>query len=483
MARSKAYLGNINIEKFLEGNDDIYIYLGNELIYPINDPQPQTVGYVGTYSDGTQKTLYCEDLNGTLTSGDTDSTSGLTDVAISGCITTIDAAAFRGCSTLSGVTLSSGLVTIGANAFRSCSALTSINIPDTVETFGDSAFKESGLLSVVIPSAMTVIGRSAFGRTPLSSVTIHEGVTEIERQAFDAREDTAQSLEHIVLPSTITTIGQEAFYGRIFQSFTCLATTPPSLGNLNPIDSLVIYVPCGSVDAYKAASGWSTHANRIQAIPNSCPKLVATYSDGSTRRVDCDGNTTLTTGDTRPSGYDEYSAMTSAVIGDCVTSIDNYAFKLCISLTSIIIPDGVTSMGYEAFGGCTSLTSCTLSSGVTSIGDNTFLECYNLSSINIPDSVTSIGRGAFSNCTSLTTVEIGSGITAVGGDRLDGAFQNCTSLVSFTIKAVVPPTINEYMLRWSAACPIYVPAGSVEAYKTASGWSTYASRIQAIPTE
>jgi len=31
-------------------------------------------------------------------------------------------------------------------------------------------------------------------------------------------------------------------------------------------------------------------------------------------------------------------------------------------------------------------------------------------------------------------------------------------------------------------CPIYVPSESVEAYKSASGWSNYASRIQPIPT-
>lgn len=265
MATSKAYLGNINIEEFFQGNDDIYIYLGNELIYPINSPQPQTVGYVGTYSDSTQKTLYCEDLNGTLTSGDTDSISGLTDVDIRGCITTIDAGTFRDATSLSGVTLSSGLVTIDENAFRSCSALTSINIPDTVETFGDSAFKQTSLQSVVIPSAMTVIGRSAFGHTPLTSVTIHEGVTEIGRQAFDVRDTFIDSLEHIVLPSTIITIGQDAFYGRIFQSFTCLATTPPSLSS--PIDSEVIYVPSESVELYKAASVWSAHSSRIQALP------------------------------------------------------------------------------------------------------------------------------------------------------------------------------------------------------------------------
>ena len=50
-----------------------------------------------------------------------------------------------------------------------------------------------------------------------------------------------------------------------------------------------------------------------------------------------------------------------------------------------------------------------------------------------------------------------------------------------TFNSTTPPTLYEYDLDNTNDCPIYVPAGSVETYKAASGWSEYANRIQAIP--
>jgi len=72
----------------------------------------------------------------------------------------------------------------------------------------------------------------------------------------------------------VTSIGNEAFDScRSLTSVTVEATTPPTLSTdaFNSTNNCPIYVPCDSVDTYKAASGWSTYASRIQAIPGSCP--------------------------------------------------------------------------------------------------------------------------------------------------------------------------------------------------------------------
>ena len=141
------------------------------------------------------------------------------------------------------------------------------------------------------------------------------------------------------------------------------------------------------------------------------------------------------------------------VIPSCVTVIGSSAFHLCTSLTSVNIPDAVTSIGSSAFESCTSLTS-----------------------VNIPDAVTSIDFYAFHDCSDLTSVAIGSGVTTIEYE----AFYECRSLTSITCNAINPPTLGGDVFSYTNNCPLYVPASSVDTYKAASGWSDYASRIQAI---
>ena len=107
-----------------------------------------------------------------------------------------------------------------------------------------------------------------------------------------------------------------------------------------------------------------------------------------------------------------------------------------------------------------------------------FAQCADIVSVEIPSSVTSIGNEAFSQCSSLTSVTIPSGVTSIEY----GAFSWCTSLESVTVEAITPPTLKTYVFNNNAeGRKIYVPSESVDAYKAASGWSDYASIIEAIP--
>ena len=153
-------------------------------------------------------------------------------------------------------------------------------------------------------------------------------------------------------------------------------------------------------------------------------KWLATYTGGTTSSAECDASSAITSGEIT------LTDLESLKIGNCVTNI-----------------------GSSMCSGCTSLTSCT-----------------------IGNSVTSIGNYAFRNCRSLTSIDIPSGVTSIGSNTFNG----CSGLTSVTLNAVAPPTLGSQAF-YRTTCPIYVPAGSVEAYKAASGWSTYASRIQAIP--
>ena len=161
-----------------------------------------------------------------------------------------------------------------------------------------------------------------------------------------------------------------------------------------------------------------------------------------------------------------------------VTAIPAYAFSGCSNLTSVSIPNTVTTIGDIAFMDCTSLTSVTIPSGVTSISNMCFSGCTSLTSVNIPSGVTSIADDAFKSC-QLTSITIPSGVTTIGG----GAFNGCSSLTSVTCLATTPPTLGLNVFKNNASGrKFYVPAESVETYKSASRWSSYASYIEAIPS-
>jgi beta-galactosidase len=314
----------------------------------------------------------------------------------------------------------------------------------------------------------------------------------------------------------------------------------------------IITVECGenpSTTDSRAISGTvDYHGNTIEYDVTQDVggfKFRGVYDDSSINKVACDNNPTLTSGETKPNGYTA-SAMTSAEIGNCVTtigadtfrdcsgltsvtiptsvtsigdnairsctslksvtipgsvtSIGSAAFRFSTGLTSISIPDSVTSIGNEAFSYCYSLKNTTIGSGittisesafyncrklasitipsnVTSISDNAFRDCSVLTSVTIPTSVTSIGDRAFYNCKALTSITIPDSVTSIGGS----AFNTCSALTSVTVNAVTPPTLGTSVFNTTNDCPIYVPSGSVSAYKSATNWSNYASRIQAIP--
>ena len=149
----------------------------------------------------------------------------------------------------------------------------------------------------------------------------------------------------------------------------------------------------------------------------------------------------------------ELTEITSEML-DGITSIRDNAFKNNTYILNVTIPNSVISIGSSAFYGCTALTNIT-------IGQN----------------VTSIGSGAFYGCTALTNITIDQNVTSIG----IAAFYGCTLLASLTVQAVTPPTLGSSALSsTSENLVIYVPSGSVDTYKATSGWSDYASKIQAI---
>ena len=106
-----------------------------------------------------------------------------------------------------------------------------------------------------------------------------------------------------------------------------------------------------------------------------------------------------------------------------------------------------------------------------------FFNCFGLTSVTIGNSVTSISNRMFYGCSGLTSIIIPSSVTSIGTN----AFSECSGLTTLIVQATTPPTLNTGVLTGTNAnLVIKVPSASVNAYKAASGWSDYASKIQAI---
>ena len=136
----------------------------------------------------------------------------ITEVVIPHNVTAIGEGAFNNCSTLNTFTAEEGclLQTIGANFFDGCAALTEVVIPANVITIGKNAFKNLvNLRSVQFEegSLLQTIGESAFeGCRSLPNIILPRGLVELKRDAFYH----CNSLEWVILPTTITFIGASA---------------------------------------------------------------------------------------------------------------------------------------------------------------------------------------------------------------------------------------------------------------------------------
>lgn len=400
---------------------------------------------------------------------------------------------------------------IGEEAFYRCYSLTGITIPDSVTSIGDYAFWIcESLESVFIGSGVTSIGELAFyDCAGLTSITVDENnavyyssgncLIELESQTLILGCNTS------VIPESVTSIGDDAFYGCESLTSIEIPDSVTSIGssafyNCNGLTSIVIPEGVTSIggSAFNACSGLlEIHLNATSfTTPNYSCFRGAGSSEGFTvivaenvtqipERLFSESYVTeiVFQGDSacETIGVQAFSlctSLTSVTIPDSVTFIDAYAFKECTGLTSVTFAEESQLTTIEGvFYNCTGLTSIEIPASVTSIGNYAFASCTSLTSIEIPASVTSIGTSAFNSCKSLTSIELPDSVTSIGIN----AFASCTSLASIEIQSETLVTYGSNMLsRCDALTAIYVPADLVDSYKAAAYWRNFADIIQAI---
>ena len=326
----------------------------------------------------------------------------------------------------------------------------------------DSAFSMCNFLtSIIVPNSVTSIGEGAFsGCILLFKIIIPNSVTSIGDLAFM----DSKALSHIVISNSVTSIGDGTFYGCNSLTNIVIPDSVTSIGDI-------------------AFSGCRSLSNIV--IPDSVTSIGDYVFEGCT-------------------------SLSNIVIPNNVTSIGSNAFKNCSSLSNIVIPDSVTSIGNGVFSGCLSLKyisipvnviclngnpfsewngkldclspnfvhecdilfnkdkseiisfrnqkieSYIIFSNVKRIGDSAFSGCRSLSNIIIPDSVTSIGDGAFYGCSSLTNIVLPDSVTSIGSN----AFRDCSSLSNIVIPDSVT-SIGDYAFEGCASLSDIVVPDSV----------------------
>lgn len=231
-------------------------------------------------------------------------------------------------------------------------------------------------------------------------------------------------------------------------------------------------------DALKAAYGDALviNYNKIIAFIKFANQAVLDVllangvgSDGGITKEQAAAVTTIGTwfrGNTEIVSFDELEYFTG------VKTLDQYAFAECTNLASISLANITAITWGYIFSGCTSLLKVN-APVVTKIA-NGFMQDSAVQEVYLPSIVTV--QSAFTRATNLLIIDLGASCMEIGAYTF---WQMTTNQTDLICRATTPPTLTGNN-NLNFCKNIYVPNTSVDAYKAATNWSTYASKIKPL---
>lgn len=266
------------------------------------------------------------------------------------------------------------------------------------------AFKDNKTLkSVVLPSTLQSIGAEAFsGCLNLQSLTLNNGLTTIGENAFY----NCQKLTEVVMPNSLSNIHPTAFS----QCDNIVLVVQPDSYPKNYAIANNVRFKCYTEDGY-------------DYIYNNQQITIINYS-----------------------GTDSNLIIPSTIDGFNVTEIAENAFKGNETLISVVIPDTVMVIGNGAFEACTALENVTVGNYLGClIGNSAFKLCSSLTEVNLGTGVTTIEDEAFKDCNALEELYLPNQITFIA----DNTFSGCDNLiVSMEKDTYVYTYVNSHGLKY-----------------------------------
>ena len=317
------------------------------------------------------------------------------------------------------VVLPNSITSIGSYAFSGCNGLTSITIPESVTSIGSYAFNGCNNIESLTYNT-DAVGSLFSGYESLKTVNIGDAVTRLEDGAFDG----CTNLENVSVGNGIESVGNNVFRG------------------------------CNFLDYNIYSNGYyiGNNQNPYMILMSARNKSITSCTVSADCRFICDG------------AFTDCKKLAEVVLPESLTYINNGMFEGCSSLKQVAIPESVTAIGDGAFNGCSSLSAIEIPESVTTIGSSAFAGCSGLTALTIPNAVTSVSNNAFDGCTGLESVVIGKSVAEFSS----GIFANCNNLNSVICYAETPIRLEDDPFIFNDT--IYVPAASVDAYKSARIW-------------
>lgn len=290
---------------------------------------------------------------------------------------------------------------------------------------------------IVIQEGITSVGDCAFyWMSNLSNVEFANSITEIGNWSFYQ----CSKLTSVVLPSNLKEIGGVSF------SYT-------GIESIVFPDGLMTIGNQAFTETKLTSVSIPASVTKISFLAFRCPTIRAINVSSSNQN---------------------YCSVDGVLYDKNRTTLCEYPNGRSDVVYSVL--PGVKVIGLYAFDK-SSLSKIVLPEGLTKIETTAFRDCIKLAEINLPEGITSIGSNAFEGCSSLRSITIPSTVTTI--DFM--CFYRCSSLEQIINKALVPQSIVESVFKYvGKSIPLYVPAESVNAYKTAPYWSEF-TNIQAIP--
>ncbi len=295
-------------------------------------------------------------------------------------------------------------------------------IPDTVVSISARVFKnKTGLTKIVIPNTMTYIGEEAFyGCSKLATLEFAPGGTKELVIGVKAFYNTA--IKQLNIASRVTEISEMAFYGiDVTELVIPEGVKKIGVGAFQNCASLTsVELPASLEELTEGEKTINSVKYAAITAFNNCTKLTdIKIAPANTKYASSQGVIyKKTDGVITDLCMVSRGATGDIVIPNTVTKIWAQAFYYNSNITSVkfaaALPEGSElTIDPQAFYDCSALTSVELPNGLKTIPEGLFYFCDALTTISVPSTVTLIKNKAFSSCTALTTIEFKPGTEAL----------------------------------------------------------------------